>query len=155
MNTVTLNDELTITYPDGFVEKDENEKAGMNFYGKIPDLCLNNPEKHITLSIAFKKYGAVAAALTDQKGIVKNMSKKTAGLMKEFNFRPGGALTRKIGPFTAYGYGYSYEATGTKMLGQSFVVKSGRTFYYIHCYYRAELKEESETVIDGILAGKE
>ena len=154
MNTVILNDELKITYPDSFIERNEQEKAGMNFYGNIPDLCLNDPEKHITISVAFKKYGAAAAALANQKGTVKSMSKKTAGLMKEFNFRSGGFITQKIGAFTVDGFVYSYKAQGIDMLGRSFVVKSGRTFYYIHCYYRAELEKESEAVIDGILSGK-
>ncbi|MBQ6263945.1 MAG: hypothetical protein IJK60_00660 [Clostridia bacterium] len=153
MKTVTINNELKITYPDGFVEKTEKEKSGMNFYGSIPDLCINDPEKHITVSIAYKKYGALAAALSNRKGVVKSMSKKTAALMKEFNFRPNGFITQKAGAFTADGYGYSYDAQGINMLGRSFVVKSGRTFYYIHCYYRKELEEESLKIIDGILSG--
>ena len=153
MNTVIINDELKITYPDGFIERNEQEKSGMNFYGRIPDLCINDPERHITVSVAFKQYGAVAAALANRKGVARSMCKKTAELMKEFNFRKIGFITQKVGAFTADGFGYSYEAQNVKMLGRSFVVKSRRTFYYIHCYYRAELEDESLSVIDGILAG--
>ena len=153
MKCETLDSELKINCPDGFHKMSKDELAAENCYGDPPKLCLTNPERHIKISCSFKKYNPVAAALADQKGTAKAMQSKIARLMNGYNYSLKRFLTAGIGDFTADGFEYSYEAQGINMLARSFVIKNKRTYYYIHCYYRAELEKESLPVIDEIFAG--
>ena len=153
MGTATINGKLTISYPDGFHEMSQSELTAENHYGEVPKLCLSDPKRHIKISFSFKKYSALTSALADPKGTVKSMQKRVSKLLSGYNYSLKGYCEQKIGALTAYGFDYSYEAQKINMLAKSFIAKGGRTFYYIHCYYRAELEAESLPVINEILSG--
>ena len=50
---------------------------------------------------------------------------------------------------------YTYTAEDVGMTGESFSLKKGKTFYYLHAYYRTELAEESAAVIGEMLGSSE
>lgn len=153
MPKAILNSEFEITYPDTFHIMDDREMEEANYYGEKPKLCLKDPENHIIISFAFKKYGALAAALAGQKGTAESMQKKVSALMKNYGYSLTGFCTQKAGEYTADGFDYRYDAQGISMAAKSLVLKTGRTYYYIHCYYRQELADESLKIIDDMLSG--
>ena len=52
----------------------------------------------------------------------------------------------------ADGFRYTYQVQEIVMAGESLSVKSGSNFYYIHSYFREELREESLKLLDQIFA---
>lgn len=137
-----LNNELEIRVPDGFRAMREEELAKLKFYEEKPELCITDPDRHIIIAAAWKKSG-FAALLLSAKEVSKKMESAVAKAMQPYSYALETFLTEEIGGEKAEGFRYLYEAQDIRMIGESFSVKKGKVFYYIHCYLREELREES------------
>lgn len=152
METYTLNNEMNISIPEGFRQMSAEERSRLNFIKDGEGECFTDTERHMILSIAWKKAG-FAGLLVNTKEAAESMEKQTAGPMAPYGYKNEGFFSRDIGGNESRGFCYSYEAQGTAMSGESMIVKNGKTFYYLHAYMRTALKEESEAVVKEILDG--
>ena len=142
-NTITINHELGISYPDGFHVMDPGERQRLRVLEDGPVKCLSDPERHIMISIGYKQPPKLALMMLNAKDIAKNAEKKIRKAMQPFGYRPAGFTDRSMGGEKAYGFAYEYEAQGTGMYAETFALKKGKTVYYLHFYARKALQEES------------
>ena len=75
--------------------------------------------------------------------------------MAAYGYALAGFLSEDAGGVPAEGYRYTYTTEDVGMTGESFSLKKGKTFYYLHAYYRTELAEESASVIREMLSSSE
>ena len=150
MGRTLLNNELDLTYPDSFAVMTEEELKKHEFYEDAPAFCISDPDRHIVISFSVRKANPFVAMLAGTKEVAKNMEAKIRKPMSKFGYQLEEFTTREIGGNHADGFRYSYEVQGTGMMGETLSVKSGSSFYYIHCYFRKELREESLAVLDEI-----
>ena len=66
METVVLNNEMQLSYPDGFHVMSEEELSKMTFYGEAPGWCISDPERHIDLSVSWKKTNGLFAKILNK-----------------------------------------------------------------------------------------
>ena len=151
MKQTVLNQELKVTIPDGFHEMSEAEHGNLNLLKEAPDWCISDPDRHILLSVAWKKQ-SLASMLLSSGDVAENMEKSLRKPMAAYGYKLEGFLEESLDGTTASGFRYSYTAQGIGMTGESFSVKKGKTFYYIHCYLRSEFLEESLPVLKEIFA---
>ena len=144
-----LNNELEITLPEGFRDMTPEEMAGLNVYKEAPGVSVKDPDRHIVISAAWKKSG-LAALMLSAKEVAKKMESTLRGAMKPYGYVLDSFITENIGKETAEGFRYRYTAQNIRMVGETLSVKKGRTFYYIHCYLREELREESLQTLEEI-----
>ena len=149
METALLNNELTISVPDGFHVMDDEELGKLNSYGEKPGWCITDPDRHITVSIAWKK-GAVASFLLSSREIAKKMDMSLQKMMAPYGYERQMFVQEDLGGRDAFGFLYSYDVQEIGMSGESLSAKNGKTFYYVHCYMRRELLEESLPVLKKI-----
>ncbi len=71
--------------------------------------------------------------------------------MKASGYKLNGFTVKSVGGKEADGFIYDYAVQGTEMTGETFSLKNGNTYYYIHCYVRSALKNESFEIVDNIL----
>ena len=146
---VNINNEWTLQFPDGFHVMDEEERRGLNFIEKGPGECLKDPDRHIIVSISWKKAG-LFTALADPADAIKAMETKVSKTMQPYGYKPDGFSERSSGGRSFSGFRYTYSVQGTGMTGESCIGKNGKVFYYLHCYYRTAMPESSD-VWKGIL----
>lgn len=146
-----LNNKLEITLPDGFREMTAEEMAGVKLYKEAPDFCVKDPDRHIVIAAAWKKSG-LAALMLSAKEVAKKSESALQSAMQPFGYTLETFLTEKIGGETAEGFRYHYTAQDTRMVGETFSLKKGKTFYYIHCYLREELRDDSLKILEEIFA---
>ncbi len=151
METVLLNNELNLTYPDSFHVMSKEELSGYNFYSEAPGWCINDPDRHIMVSISWKQVPGLFAKMLKVKDIAKTMEGQMAQVMKAFDYRLDEFISRTPGGKEAEGFRYEYTVQETGMTGVSLAVKVKNTFYYIHIYYRSALRDESIPVMEEIL----
>ena len=92
----------------------------------------------------WKKTNGFVAKLLNTKDIVKKMEAGIRNPMQQYGYHLEEFLSLEAGGKNADGYRYSYTVQETGMSGESLCIKNKNTFYYIHCYYRTELKEISQ-----------
>ena len=146
MNGKVLNQELKVVIPDGFHEMDEAERGKLNLYREAPDWCISDPARHIVLSVAWKRQ-SLASLLLSSREIADKMEKSIRKPMEPYGYKLEAFLQESFHGTPADGFRYSYTAQGIGMTGESFSVKHGKTFYYIHSYVRSALLEESLSVL--------
>ena len=151
METALLNNELNLSYPDGFHVMDQAELSAYNFYAAAPGWCINDPDRHIMVSVAWKQVPGLFAKMLKVKEVAKSMEGQMAQAMKAYDYRLQEYVSRIPGGKEAEGFSYQYKVQETEMSGASFSIKNKNTFYYIHMYYRSALKDQSLPVLEEIL----
>lgn len=69
MERMTLNNELQFPVPEGFHVMDEEEMSGMTMLAAGPGVCLKDPERHMVVSVGYKKAGLLTSKMLSQKDI--------------------------------------------------------------------------------------
>ncbi|MBQ1467757.1 MAG: hypothetical protein IIZ27_04700 [Solobacterium sp.] len=144
-----LNQELMISVPEGFHVMSEEELSKLNHYGQIPNWCVSDPDRHIILSVSWKKSG-FASLLLNTAEVAKKMEGEIHRLLASYGYTLKEFISEDIGGISADGFRYSYTAQNVPMIGESLSVKKGKVFYYIHGYLREELQEESLRTLEEI-----
>lgn len=150
METVKLNNDLDLSYPDGFHVMTEEELKKHKYFEGAPGFCIEDPERHIILSVSWRQANPFVAMIAGTADIARNMEAKIRKPMKKFDYQTEGFMKRDIGGRTADGFRYTYKVQDIVMCGESLSARNGSNFYYIHSYYRDALREESLAVLDGI-----
>ena len=151
MESITLNDELTLTYPEGFRVLTQDEMDSMQFLEKGPGTCLSDPERHILISVGWKRPGVLAGLMLNAGDLAKNSEKTIRKAMQNMGYRCRGFEKKQIAGNRAEGFGYEYSAQGVEMLGETYVTKIEKTVYYFNFYARREREAEAMTVWKQIL----
>ena len=61
MEKIQLNNKMTLTYPDGFHVMGKEELKKHQYFGEPPAWSISNPERHVMISIAWKKTNGFVA----------------------------------------------------------------------------------------------
>ena len=69
METALLNNELNFSYPEGFHVMDQAELSAYNFYAAAPGWCINDPDRHIMVSVAWKQAPGLFAKMLKVKDV--------------------------------------------------------------------------------------
>jgi len=113
MNGIAI-EKLTLSYPDGFHIMDAGEKEKLNFLGGSTGECLNDPDRHIIISIGYKSAGGLGF-LVSAKDAAKRTEAAIRKPMQAFSYHLNGFDKRSIGGEDAEGFRYEYEAQGISM----------------------------------------
>ncbi len=97
METVVLNNEMQLSYPDGFHVMSEEELSKMTFYGEAPGWCISDPERHIDLSVSWKKTNGLFAKILNTREIAKNMEAQIRKPMGQYGYRLDSFLEKELG----------------------------------------------------------
>lgn len=151
MKTKTINEALTFAYPDDFEEMSEAEIGSMPHYGEAPQFVIRNAERHIIVSVGFKEINGFSAMVLNTKDIAKKTKSEIGKVMKESSYELIADVSESIGGKTAEGFRYRYMVQDVDMSSESLIVKEGKDLYYIQCYYRTALSEDSLPVFEEML----
>ncbi len=147
---IKLNEELTITYPDGFHVMNDEEKKKLNAIGGIGEI-ITDPDKHIIISFGWKKVGGLISLLFSAENASREVEKNYQSTMKAYGYRSGDYFSRTIAGEEAEGFSFEYIAQEIEMYAESYVLKHNKGFYYIHYYSRTAVKADNATVLNDIL----
>ena len=150
MEETILNKELALTVPEGFTLMSKEEMAqNATSYGP-PKWAVKDPDRHMILSVAWKK-SLFASLLVSARETAQNVEGRLHKMMEQMGYERRQFVTADIDGLESHGIRYSYDTPSTRMTAQTLVVKKGSTFYYVHCYMRDTLLDESLPVLDEVL----
>jgi hypothetical protein len=141
---------MLLHVPEGFHVLSKEERAKLNMLKDGEGEVISDPERHIIISAAWKKHNVLLGMLADEDGVIHSMEKQVAGPMKGFGYELEGFTSETVGSKEAKAFIYHYNVQDTDMSAESMILKHDNVHYYIHCYYRTELKEESRAVLQEI-----
>ena len=136
-----MNDTLSLTFPDGFEKLDKDQLQPLRVMSSSPGICLRDEEKHIIVSLAYKRAGFLSGVLNGQD-LVKSTQSRLAAAMRGYGYRLSGYEDRRVGSKTAQSFQYAYVAQDVGMRAECCVFKEEKTIYYLHFYVRETCAEE-------------
>ena len=142
---------MCMNVPEGFRILSAEERSGMQILENGEGEILQDPDRHIMISAAWKKHGRLVGLLAGTKDAVCAMEKKIAAAMKPYGYECTGFLQEEIGGETAEAFRYRYTAEDTDMSAESLIVVHDGIHYYVHCYYRTAAEDESPALFRKIL----
>lgn len=151
MPEAILNNAMHLSYPEGFHELSEEEIRQMNTTDSPPVWAINDPERHMIVTGAFRQASSFQAFMLNAKDVATEMEKQIARPMKAFGYQRDKFFVRDGGGIQGAGFSYTYTADGTEMCGESYVFENNKVFYYLYFYYRKELIEEGRQTAEEIL----
>ena len=146
-----IGDQFKLPFPEGFhvLSKEEQDKLELLEDGK--SVFLSDESRHMLLSFGWKETGMLTAMLLSEYSLENNMESGIRQGMRPYGFQRESSLSRQVAGCSASGLRYLYNAKDTDMLGESYVLRSGRTVVYCHLYARAALRDESLSVWNELL----
>ena len=151
MQEITVNEQVIMTFPDGFHVMTEEERSKMNVAGEGSWIGVADPDRHMIVSAGWRQAGGLAGILLNGHDIAKEAEKRIRKPMQPFGYRLEGFAERTIAGMNAYGFRYAYTAQDIGMNSETYAVKNGKAVMYFHVYFREELREESLSVWNDIL----
>ena len=141
MNELNIGKRFRLLCPEGFREMSEQERGALNMMGQGDTLCLTNEEGHMVVSMGWKDVNAVSAFLLRIIRPVTSVEASVNQAMAPYGYRKETGLTRQIGGQDAQGFRFTYTA-GVPMVGESYVIREGRSLTFFHVYVRAAQRSE-------------
>lgn len=150
MNNVKINNEINMTYPDGFKEMGE-EELKKHFGSTVDRWGAFDPAKHIILSVGWKKAGFFGFMKDAETYRIELESRLSRGLL---NYQRIGAFKTKIASKTkAEGIRFEYRVNDSVNVhaGDVFVFKYKKRFYAVYFITRKNHAAEYLPAFDEVL----
>ena len=144
MSQLSINNQLSLTYPDTFHEMTDAEKATLNFAFGDAAACLFDPESHSIVTIGFNKINGFASMMLNVKDIAKQTEKTIAQANAQFQYHSNGFSSMTYSGQQSQSFTYDYVAQDTPMYGQCTVFKYKKTIYYFFYYTRQSSLQNTE-----------
>ena len=151
-NTV-INNELSVSYPDGFSVMKEDELKKF-FTRTVNRWGIWNKDIHTVISFSKTKSSALLSFITDEKAVTKSIE---TGFKKTLlNYRRKEEFMPTVCGKKSYGISFTYTASNNHapQLGKLIVFKYNKCFYVVHCMVGEDYAEQGfqtlETVLDSV-----
>ena len=146
-----INEQLSVSLPEGFGQLSEEERSQLHFIEDGEGKIFSDPERHMIVSIGWKKVNGLAALILSSKDLIRNTEASINKAMEAYSYKLEGFLSRNVGSHKTEGFSYVYETQGVKMYAETLTLKYKKTFFYLYLYTRKELKNNSQAVWLDIL----
>ena len=154
MNELKISERFQLICPESFRMLTEKEIAKLNTMGAGESLFLTDEANHIVASIGWKDVNAFAGFLLHLISPVSSVEASVNRAMAPYGYRKETMLERQIGHQPAKGFRYTYTAGDTPMVGESYVIRQGKSLTFFHGYLRASMRESSlprwQELLDGV-----
>ena len=151
MNQALIHSQLSLSYPDGFREMDQEEMKRL-YQDDNPDRWgIWDQERHIILTVLWHDSNVFLSALASAKDVAKSTEKQLKRGMKNHCYQFGGFFQTELSGQEAHGFRYSYHIGDIVQTAEALVLKRKNTCYTIYYYTREELDLVSRPVFERIL----
>ena len=138
MNSVAVNNEITVSYPDGFeiMSSEELDKA----YAGVNDdkWGIWDKDSHVIITILWQKVNPVMLALADVKAIAMKNESMAAGMYKNSGYDGKGFFSETINGRKAEGYWFEYDVASIRQQAASVLFKTRNNVYSLSVFARAD-----------------
>ena len=142
MEQLTIGKGFALACPEGFRPLTGEEKDRLHMPESDDSLGLIWEEGRTVVSVGWKEVNALAGVLLRIISPVTSTEASVNQAMAGYGYKRETRLSRSIGGEQAEGFRYTYAAGDSPMVGETYVVRHGRSLTFFHAYLPAELREQ-------------
>ena len=151
MNRTRVNDQLALSYPDGFHVMDREELKKLYLDDNPNRWGIWDQEKHIIITVFWHSSNALLAALAGAKDVAKSTEKKLHKGLGKYSYRRDGFFQTTLCGRETTGFRYTYQLGDVTLAAETIVLKEKTVCYTIYYYAREELALASHPVFEAVL----
>lgn len=147
-----INNELSITLPEGFRTMDAEELQ--RSYGQRVDTMhgYRDEGRHAILTVMWNDSNKLAARIAGAKAIAKRAEKLHARMNKDADYHFEGFFDTQLAGCKARGIRYGYSREGVAYDAQTIIFLHEGCCYSVYYYTHAKLAEQNAGALEAILS---
>lgn len=146
-----INQELSLSYPEGFHVMDAEELRKVYLDDNPDRWGIWDLERHIILAVYWHRSNALLSALAGAKDVARSTEKRLRKGLRANGYRFGGFFLEDLMGLEVPGFRYSYRVGDVAQAAETLVLKRKEICYTIYCYAREALAEASRPVFAEVL----
>ena len=151
MKSFTINNELTLSCPDGFREMSTEELNKISSSRNPNRFGIWDEERRLMLAILWYKANVFQASLTDPRTSLRSVEMQLQSLLRPNGFTKTGSFHYPIAGQQAKAFSYAYMVTDLLQTGEVFMFRNKRMYYTIFTYAWEAIAGEVQETLRGIL----
>ncbi|MBQ3404308.1 MAG: hypothetical protein IJG63_02680 [Oscillospiraceae bacterium] len=156
MNKALINNELSLSYPDGFQLMDREELKNAYLDDNPDRWGIRDGERHGLISVWWHESGQMLSSFARHFGGVKSIAKSIeAKLRKGFrrnNYKFGGFFPTQLCGEEAHGLRYEYSVGDIAQYAETIVVQHKNRCYTVYYYARKDGDPSNHRLFEDILS---
>ncbi len=151
MPTITINEQLSLTYPENYLEMSSDELAKAYNDGYQNRWGIKDENRHIIICIQWGEEHRFLSKIADVESVLNNDEKKIRKMLKDNSYSFDSQIKTTIDGMESEGFRYDYSVQGIEQHAEHIVFKHDDVFFKIYIYTRKELLTENRTTIDEVI----
>ena len=151
MATVTINDEMKIAIPEGFVEM-SREEMKVAYGDDVPDrYAVKNDNEHIIFCVYWHRGPSFLSKLADCKSLRDRCEKIVGKKMRNHQYKLEENFESALCGLEVQGFRHTYVVQDTEMISEVRVLKRENVSYTLYFYTRKETEQTAMPILKDIL----
>lgn len=150
MVKAVINNEVLLSYPEGFVEMDR-EALKEAFLDDNPNRWgIKDEKRHMLVTVLWNRTNMITAMITGPGTIADSAEHKMKTSLSKSRYKFGRFERKKVSGRNANGFTYEYVLEGVEQIGEVLVFQNVNCYYTLYTYALKENRQAARVVIDAI-----
>ncbi len=151
MNNALLHNELSVSFPEGFHVMDRDEMKKLYLDDNPNRWGIWDTERHIIITVFWHQTNGILAALADEKSVAQSTESRLSRGLKKYHYKCLGFFSTPLCGQEVPGFRYEYTLGDVVQVGETILLKQGKTCYTIYYYERKNRSYSDHEVFEEVL----
>ena len=146
-----INNELYLSYPDGFHEMDASELKA-TFLDDNPNRWgIKDENRHMLITVLWNKTNMLSAIMVGPQAVAYSAERKLSASLNKSNYKSGAIEQVKLGGRNCYRFAYKYFLENVEQIGEVLVMQNVNHYYTLYTYALKKNEKAARVVIDAVV----
>lgn len=145
-----INNELYLSYPDGFHEMSAAELKE-TFLDENPNRWgIKDENRHMLITVLWNNTNMLSALVVGPQAVAYSAERKLSASLNKSNYKSGAIEAIKINGRNCYKFAYKYVLENVEQIGEVLVMQNVNRYYTMYTYALKDKKQAARVIIDSI-----
>ena len=145
-----INNEVMLSYPDGFEEMDRAQLKDAFLDDNPNRWGIKDEKRHMMVTILWNRTNMISAMITGPGTIADSAEHKMKTSLSKSQYKCNGFERKKVSGRNANGFTYEYVLEGVEQIGEVLIFQNVNCYYMLYTYALKKNEQKARVVIDAI-----
>lgn len=150
MVKAVINNEVLLSYPDGFEEMDRKQLKAAFLDDNPNRWGIKDEKRHMMFTVLWNRTNMISAMITGPGTIADSAEHKMKTSLSKSQYKCNGFERKKVSGRGANGFSYEYVLEGVEQIGEVLVFQNVNCYYMLYAYALKENQQVARHIIDAV-----
>lgn len=145
-----INNELYLSYPDGFHEMDAAELKKTFLDDNPKRWGIKDEKRHMLITVLWNNTNMLSAIVVGPQAVAYSAERKLKASLSKSNYKSSEIKPIKINHRNGYKFSYEYVLENVEQFGEVLVMQNVNRYYTIYTYALKQNNQAARVVIDAV-----